>query len=365
MYLADLTGLIAHHDVELADPEFGLHTGIIDGLISLEGTGADLDQAVAADERIYDGLEDECGLGLCVVKLGNEFLAGLHIFAGHGAACGVGHVAHDIIENILNAAALCGNTALYRDHGAVKDVGSDCLADFLYCEGIAAEIALHKLFVGLCHSLHQSLVVLLKVILAVRGNITGSGLLAVPLVALLLDHADTAGGLVAFVDREVERNDLGSVQLGQSFDGAAIVGVVQVHVGDIDHSGQIIFVAEIPCALGTYFDAGLAGNNDDGCIRNADSLFHFADKIEISGCVQNVDLAVLPFYRDQGSLDRETSLLLLLRVIGDGVSILDLTHSGCYACQMAHSLCQSCLTCSAVTEQNDISDFISCVNFHC
>ena len=365
MNLADLTGLVAHHDIELADPEFGLHTGIIDGLISLESTGADLDQAVTADERIHDGLEDECGLGLGIIILGNEFLVCLEILANFGVAGRIGHIAYNIVENILDAAALCGDTALYRDHGAVKNVGSDRLADFLCGEGIAAEIALHELFVGLCNGLHQSLVILLKIILAVSGNITGSRLLAVPLVALLLDDADTACGLVAFMNGKVERNDLGTVELCQSFNGTAIVCVIEIHIRDIDHSGQIVFFTEIPCALSTDFHAGLAGDNDDCSIRYADRLFHFTDKIEISGCVQNVDLAVLPFYRNQRCLDGETSLLLFLCEIGDGVSVFDLAHSVCNTCQMAHGLCQSCLTCSTVSEQNDISDFISCVNFHC
>ena len=276
-----------------------LKIGIIDSFISLEGTGADLDQAVAADERIHDRLEDECGLGLCVVEFSLKFLTGLIVLAGQGVACGIGHIADDVIKNVLNAAALCGDAALYRNDGTVKDIGSDSFTDFFYCEGIAAEIALHKLFVGLGHGLHQGLVVVLQAVLAAVGNITGCGLLAVPLVALLLDDADTADSLVAFVDREMEGNDLGAVKIGESLNGPVIVGVIEIHIGDIDHSGKIVFLTEIPCALCTDFDACLTGDNDDSCICNADSFLHFTDEIEISGRVENIDLAVLPLDRNQ------------------------------------------------------------------
>ena len=145
--------------------------------------------------------------------------------------------------------------------------------------------------------------VLLKVILAVCGNITGSGFLAVPLVALLLDDADTACGLVAFMNGKVERNDLGTVELGEGIDRPAIVCIIQIHIGDIDHPGQVIFFAEFPCALRTDFDTGLTGDNDDGGTRHADRFFHFSDEIEISGGIKDIDLAVLPFNRDQGRLD--------------------------------------------------------------
>ncbi len=64
MQLSDLTCLVALHDVELADAELRIACRIVDRVIGLEDTGTDLDQAVAADEGIDDGLEDIGGLGL-------------------------------------------------------------------------------------------------------------------------------------------------------------------------------------------------------------------------------------------------------------------------------------------------------------
>ena len=145
--------------------------------------------------------------------------------------------------------------------------------------------------------------IVLKAVLAVRRDITGSGFLSIPLVALLFDNADAADGLLAFVHGEMEGNDLGTVELGEGIDRPAIVCIIQIHIGDIDHPGQVIFFAEFPCALRTDFDTGLTGDNDDGGIRHADRFFHFSDEIEISGGIKDIDLAVLPFNRDQGRLD--------------------------------------------------------------
>ena len=62
--LGDLCGPVALHDVELADLELVVGAGIVHEVIGLEDTGADFNQAVAADEGVDNGLEHKGGLGL-------------------------------------------------------------------------------------------------------------------------------------------------------------------------------------------------------------------------------------------------------------------------------------------------------------
>ena len=79
--------------------------------------------------------------------------------------------------------------------------------------------------------------------------------------------------------------------------------VIHIHLCYIYHSRKIILIAQFPCLLCADLYAGLAGYHDNRCICCADCFFHFTDKIEISRCIENVDLRFLPLDRDQACAD--------------------------------------------------------------
>ena len=95
-------------------------------------------------------------------------------------------------------------------------------------------------------------------------------------------------------------------------------------------------LAELPCLLRAGFDPRLAGNHDNRAVSNTERLFHFADKIKESGSVENIDLIVIPLDRNQRCANGNSSLLLLLCKVGNGIAVLNLTHSGCQTAQIGH-----------------------------
>ena len=147
--------------------------------------------------------------------------------------------------------------------------------------------------------------------------------------------------MLVFTDREVERCDLLTVFFFQIFYDLTIGGVIHVHVGNIDKTGQFIFFAELPCLLGADFNAGFAVNYDDGSACSLYRFFYFAYKVKISGSIQNIYLHAVPFDGNNGGINRNLSLLFFLAIITDGIAVCDLTHSGCNASQISHCLSQT------------------------
>ena len=166
------------------------------------------------------------------------------------------------------------------------------------------------------------------------------------------------------MDREVEGSDLLAVHFREFLDHIAVGNIVDIHVSDEEHSGDIVLLAQFPCSLCSDFNACLAGDHDDRGIGYSDRLFHFAHEVKVSGGIQNIDLAVLPLDRQHGRADGKAPLLLFFGKITDRIAILDLAHSGRHSCQIAHCFCKSRLAGAAVAEKYDISDFVSSVDFH-
>ena len=73
---------------------------------------------------------------------------------------------------------------------------------------------------------------------------------------------------------------------------------------------------------------------------------------------------VFPLNRKKGCVDGNPALLLLTVKIGDSILVSDLSHSRRNACEVAHSLSQRRLTCTAMAEQDNVSDLVCGINLH-
>ena len=62
--------------------------------------------------------------------------------------------------------------------------------------------------------------------------------------------------------------------------------MVHIHLRYKEHTGQLVFLTQLPCFLGTHFHAGLTGYHDDGCIGCCHCFFCFTYKIEIARSIQ-------------------------------------------------------------------------------
>jgi len=121
------------------------------------------------------------------------------------------------------------------------------------------------------------------------------------LAAGFLDDVDIAGEFSVLTDRHMKRCNPLPVQFAELLDDFTVGNFIIVHSGHENHARKFSFFAEIPCFLGSDLDAVLAGYADDGGIGNTGCLFHFSYKIEVPRCIQDVDLILRPFDRNERS----------------------------------------------------------------
>ncbi len=362
--LRHLRGLVALHHVELAHLLLHLGVHIVEQVVRLQHAGIHLDQGVLADEGIHDGLPDigRLRLGEVIVRIVD--FVGLLVDAGDLAVLGAGHVFHDIVQQRVHALAQDVGAHGHGNDAAVAHIGAQGRPDFSVRESLAAEVPLHHLLAGLGHGLHQRIAAQLQIRLVVLGDLAVHHFLALPAVSCLGDYVHVAYEFLAFADGQVEGRHLLAVEVCHVLHHLAEGSVVHVHVGHIDEPGQLVLLAQLPCLLGAHLDAGFAVHHDDGRACGADGLLGLAHEIEITGGIYHVNLVPFPLDGDNGGVDGELALLLFLAVVAQGVAVGYLAHSGCDAGQIRKGLCQTGLAASAVAQQYDIANLVSCVDFH-
>lgn len=167
----------------------------------------------------------------------------------------------------------------------------------------------------------------------------------------------------------MERSNLLAEACFQFQDQFTVAGLVVVHVGDENDSRQVVLFAEVPGFFRAGLNAGLAVDDDDSGIRDAYSFLDFADKIKISGRIQNVDLnrsvfAVGILNRDQGCGNGKAAFLFFFIEIADRISGSDRAHLRDRLRHKCHGFGYRRFTGTSVSEKNDIANLFRTVNFH-
>ncbi|OQA23901.1 MAG: hypothetical protein BWY61_01342 [Firmicutes bacterium ADurb.Bin354] len=116
--------------------------------------------------------------------------------------------------------------------------------------------------------------------------------------------------------------------------------IIQIHIGNIEHSGKSEFLTQIPCFLCTYFNTRLTGYNDYRSSGSRTCFFCFAHKIKHSRSIHEIDLCPFPLKRYNAGCKRDLSLLLFLGEIRNGTSVLDAAHTIGKSCKISHGLSQ-------------------------
>src|SRR5439155_25136765 len=108
--------------------------------------------------------------------------------------------------------------------------------------------------------------------------------------------------------------------------------------------------------VGAYAHAVVGVNNHQGKVAHAQRAQTFADEIEITRGVDDVDFLAQPLRMQQGRMDGDFSLLFADVVIGDGRAVGNAAHPVDDATTNQHGLGQHGLAGRRVTEDGEVSD---------
>ncbi len=248
-----------------------------------------------------------------------------------------GQVVDDGVEHGLNALVLERGATEHGVQLGVDGQLADGALDLGDRELLTAEVLLHELFVGLGDGLEQLLAVLGGLVGELGGDLLDRGRRAdrgdaAPGERLHLDEVDDTFEVVLGTDRNLQDQWLGAETVDDGLHGEEEVRAHLVHLVDEADAGDVVLGSLAPDLLGLGLDALLAVEHGNGAVEDAQRPLDLDREVDVAGCVDDVDLVVVPETGDRSGGDGDTTLLLLLHPVGGGSTVVGLTdlvvHTG-------------------------------------
>jgi hypothetical protein len=134
------------------------------------------------------------------------------------------------------------------------------------------------------------------------------------------------------------------------------IGSLSIELVDENDARDTVFVGLSPDRFALGFDPFTGAENDDCTVEYSEAPFDFRGKIDVAGCVEQIDGTFLPAKRDTRSEYRDASLLLLGIIIGFGRTGVDGPSSVLGAAHVEHLLGNGRLARIDVSNDTDVAN---------
>ena len=258
-HVASLLALERH---QVAEPLGLLGAAVLRRGVGVERAGDDAQQRDLAGEGVGEGLEDQRRERPRRDRPASA-IASPPTFCRRegGAVGGRGEQGEDGVEQRRRADAVAAAAdERQREDLPAGDGAAQPGHQILLRDRAVLEEALHQLVVGLGHRLDEPARGGLSTSSGELGGISAGVGLAVAVageaVGLLVHQVDDAGEAGLLADRDLDRQHPAAEPLLQPLEGAAEVGPLAVHLGEVDHHRQPDLGGGLPDLLGVDLDAG-------------------------------------------------------------------------------------------------------------
>ena len=131
-----------------------------------------------------------------------------------------------------------------------------------------------------------------------------------------------------------------------------------VHLVDIDHTGDVVVVGLSPDSLGLGLDAALGAENGHAAVQHSQGALDLNGEVHVARGVDDVDAGVPPETGGSGGGDGNASLLLLLHPVHSSGTLMGLTYFVIDAGVKQNTLGRSGFAGINVSHDTDISCFL-------
>ena len=263
----------------------------------------------------------------------------------------------DVVEEEDHGAGIGGAAGEDGLEGAVCNAAGDAGEELFFGEGLVGEIFFHEGLVGFGDGLAD--------LMEMLGNVEIRGigdLLAGQIDGLFMQKIHIADALAVALDWHGQRADAGAEGRFDLSEGLEEVGMFLVEAGD--EEGDALAAGALIELLGADVDPVFGADDEQGDVCGADALDGLADKAEVAGGIDEVDLGVFPFGGAERGRERNLALDLFGAVVGTGIARGDISRTIDRFRGEKQSLGQRCFTVRAVTGDTDVAQGGRCVVFH-
>jgi len=239
--------------------------------------------------------------------------------------------------------------------------------------GFGDRLALDKLreqmIVGFGHRFNQLVVIKLGLIGQLGGNfdvvVVGAQRLIELHAGLHRHQIDDALELVLGSDGKLDRHRAALQAVDDGIDGAKEIRAHAVHFIDEADARDNVFVGLTPHSFRLGLHAGHGVKHRHCAVEHAQAALHFSGEIDVSGRIDDIDVAVAPLASCRGGGDGDAPLLLLLHPVHYGGAFMHFTNLVCAAGVIKDALGRGGLTGINVGHDPDVAHLLEwCCSCH-
>ena len=270
----DILTVVGVHLHDAADTLGVVLRGVVNCGARRQRTGVHAEEAQLTDERVCRNLKRKRGKRLVIGGVTDIVLLriGIHALDSRNVRRR-GHIVHDRVQKFLNTLVFVGSTAGHRHHRVVDGRLADAVLDLIDRNVLAHEILIHDVVVLLGNMLDHFDVIFLGDLLHVLRDLFAADILAeivVVDIGLHLHEVDDALKGVLAADRKLNRDSIALESVLHHLHDAVEVGAHDVHLVDIGHTRNLIFLSLTPNRFGLGLNAALRAENRDGAVEHAE-----------------------------------------------------------------------------------------------
>ena len=322
-------------------------------------TGVHTEIAQLSNKWVSRNLKCKCREGLIVGCMTILFLACLRVYTTDCRDVGRSrHIVDDRIQELLHALVLIGSTTSHWNHRIGNGGLTDCTNNLFPSELFTGEIFLHELVVLLSNMLKQCIVIFLGNVNHILRNILDAHILAhvvIVDVRLHIDQVDDPTEGIFAADRKLNRNGITLQALLHHLDDIIEVSAHDVHLIDIRHTRNMIFLSLAPNRFGLGLNATLCAENGYRTVQYAQGTFHLNGEVHVAGSVNDVDAVAFPEAGRSSRGNRDTSLLLLRHPVHRCSTVVRLADLVVNTRIIQNTFCRRCFTGIDVRHDTDIA----------
>ena len=352
--LLNILTVVTVHLKNTADTLAASLAGVVNGRACLKSSRIYTEEAELSDKGIGRDLKGKSSKRLAVRAVTLNFLVGAGIDSlNRGNIGGGGHIVNNSVEKLLNALVAVGCSANNRNH-LIGDGGfADAFFDLGDGNLVTVEIFLKQFFVLLGNVFHHFLVIFLSNLFHIVGDIgnidVGSQIVCVN-VCLHFNKVDKTLEFILGAYGQLDGHSVALESGVHHIENMIEVGTHNVHLINIDHTGNLVFIGLAPYGFRLGLNAALSAKNRYRTVQHAERTLNFSGEVNVAGGVDDVDailvLGIAGFPETGGSSrgNGYTSLLLLLHPVHGGGTVVNLTDLMVDSGIVKYALAGSCFT---------------------
>ena len=324
--MIDVFTVVCMHLQDTADTLFLTLGRVQNGGTSLQLTGVHAEECQLTHKRVSHDLKGQCREGSVVI--GRTFC--LFVGLGNGALDGghvqrTGHIIHDGVKQLLHAFVFVGSAADNGNHLVVHGGMTNDRTDTVRGDFFAFQIHFHQFIVEHGDSVHEFLAILIGQINHIFGNGLDTHVLAQVVivdVGIHLHQVDDAFESLFSADGQLNGNSVALQTVIDHVQNIVEVSAHDVHLVDVNHTGDSVMVCLSPNRFGLRLDTTLCAQNGHRTVQHTQRTFDLNGEVNVARGINDIDAAAFPVAGRSSRRNGDAALLLLCHPVHGGSAFM-------------------------------------------